>query len=184
MKPTGPLGDGVPHPRSYGTFPRVLGHYVRERGIISLETAVHKMTGQPAARLDLEDRGVLKEGVWADLTVFDPDTVAQGGSFVDPDVYPVGIQYVMVNGEFVVKGHPACDQLLEAERPPSIVTDRCVELYWSIMIDLLDSIPRIINCDVIQFCCSHLSFRWEDHKVNRTHFFRTWRNTMSKPDSH
>ncbi|MFC7230846.1 amidohydrolase family protein [Saliphagus sp. GCM10025308] len=111
MKPTGPLGDGVPHPRSYGTFPRVLGHYVRERGIISLETAVHKMTGQPAARLDLEDRGVLKEGVWADLTVFDPDTVAQGGSFVDPDVYPVGIQYVMVNGEFVVKGHPACDQL-------------------------------------------------------------------------
>ncbi|WP_027119264.1 N-acyl-D-amino-acid deacylase family protein [Natronorubrum tibetense] len=103
LRPTGPLGDGVPHPRSYGTFPRVLGHYVRERGVVSLETAVYKMTGQPAARLGLEDRGVLKEGLWADLTVFDPETVGQGGSFVDPAVYPDGIHHVLVNGEFVVR---------------------------------------------------------------------------------
>ncbi|ELY92306.1 N-acyl-D-amino-acid deacylase [Natrialba hulunbeirensis JCM 10989] len=103
LRPAGPLGKGVPHPRSYGTFPRVLGHYVREESVISLETAVYKMTGQPAARLGLEDRGVLKQGMWADITVFDPDTVSQGGSFVDPAVYPDGIPHVLVNGEFVVQ---------------------------------------------------------------------------------
>ncbi|ELY96129.1 N-acyl-D-amino-acid deacylase [Natrialba chahannaoensis JCM 10990] len=61
------------------------------------------MTGQPAARLGLEDRGVLKQGMWADITVFDPDTVGQGGSFVDPAAYPDGIPHVLVNGEFVVQ---------------------------------------------------------------------------------
>ncbi|WP_255169686.1 N-acyl-D-amino-acid deacylase family protein [Natrononativus amylolyticus] len=103
MQPDGPLGEGVPHPRSYGTFPRVLGRYVREQGVLSLEEAVHMMTGQPAARLGLHDRGLLKEGNRADLTVFDPETVAQGGSFVEPDVYPTGIEHVLVNGEFVVE---------------------------------------------------------------------------------
>ena len=103
LAPTGPLGEGVPHPRSYGTFPRVLGHYVRDRGVLSLERAVHKMTGQPAARLGLDDRGVLKAGACADVVVFDPDTVAQGGSFLEPAVYPEGIPHVLVNGEFVVR---------------------------------------------------------------------------------
>ena len=103
MQPEGPLGEGVPHPRSYGTFPRVLGHYVREQGVLSLEEAVYKMTGQPAARLGLSDRGLVKEGMKADLTVFDPETVEQGGSFVEPDVYPNGIEYVMVNGKIVIE---------------------------------------------------------------------------------
>ncbi|WP_252699039.1 N-acyl-D-amino-acid deacylase family protein [Natronosalvus vescus] len=103
MVPEGPLGDGVPHPRSYGTFPRVLGHYVRERNLLSIEQAVFKMTGQPASRLGLENRGLLKPGSWADVTVFDPETVGQGGSFVDPAVYPDGIPHVLVNGQFVVR---------------------------------------------------------------------------------
>ncbi|WP_255168916.1 N-acyl-D-amino-acid deacylase family protein [Natrononativus amylolyticus] len=103
MRNEGPLGEGVPHPRSYGTFPRVLGHYVREEGVLGLEEAIFKMTGQPAARLGLSDRGLLKEGAFADLTVFDPETVAQGGTFVEPDVYAEGIDHVLVNGEFVVR---------------------------------------------------------------------------------
>lgn len=101
--PCGPLGDGVPHPRNYGTFPRVLGTYVRERGVLTLEEAVHKMTGMPAARLGLEDRGVLKEGVRADLTVFNPESVRQTGDFLDPAVYPDGIEHVLVDGTFVVE---------------------------------------------------------------------------------
>jgi N-acyl-D-amino-acid deacylase len=98
----GPLGEGVPHPRNYGTFPRVLGHYVREEGVLSLEHAVHKMTGMPAARLGLDDRGVLKADAHADITVFDPETVEQTGDFLDPAHYPAGIDHVLVNGEFVV----------------------------------------------------------------------------------
>lgn len=103
LKPDGPLGDGVPHPRNYGTFPRVLGHYAREEGVVSLEEAVHKMTGRPAARLGLDDRGVLKAGARADLVVFDPETVAQTGDFLDPANYPDGIEHVLVNGSFVVR---------------------------------------------------------------------------------
>jgi len=99
----GPLGEGVPHPRNYGTFPRVLGHYVREEGVLSLERAVHKMTGMPAARLGLDDRGVLKSDAKADITVFDPEVVEQAGDFLDPAHYPAGIDHVLVNGEFVVE---------------------------------------------------------------------------------
>ncbi|AEN06938.1 N-acyl-D-amino-acid deacylase [halophilic archaeon DL31] len=103
----GPLGEGVPHPRNYGTFPRVLGHYVREEDVLSLERAVHKMTGMPAARLELDDRGVLKADARADITVFDPETIEQTGDFLDPAYYPAGIDHVLVNGEFVVEdgGH-------------------------------------------------------------------------------
>lgn len=100
---TGPLGEGVPHPRNYGTFPRVLGTYVREEGVVSLESAVHKMTGMPAARMGLDDRGVLKRGARADLTVFDPETVAQTGDWLDPAQFPDGVDHVVVEGEFVVR---------------------------------------------------------------------------------
>jgi N-acyl-D-amino-acid deacylase len=99
----GPLGEGVPHPRNYGTFPHVLGTYTRDRGVLDLETAVHKMTGLPAARLGLDDRGLLKPGMKADVTVFDPDRIGQGGDFVTPAVYPDGIEQVLVNGRFVVR---------------------------------------------------------------------------------
>jgi N-acyl-D-amino-acid deacylase len=103
LAPEGPLGDGVPHPRSYGTFPRILGTFVRDRGVLDLEEAVHKMTGMPAARIGLDDRGLLRPGMQADVTVFDPDRVAQGGDFVTPDVYPEGIEHVLVNGQFVIR---------------------------------------------------------------------------------
>ena len=95
-------GMGVPHPRSYGTFPRVLGVYVREKHVLTLEDAVRKMTSLPARRLGLTDRGVLKEGAVADITIFDPATVNEKGTFTEPNQYPVGIQFVIVNGVPVV----------------------------------------------------------------------------------
>jgi N-acyl-D-amino-acid deacylase len=103
LRPDGPLGEGVPHPRNYGTFPRVLGRYVREEGHLGLEEAVHKMTGLPAARMGLDGRGVVREGGVADLVVFDPDRVAQVGDFLDPANYPDGVSDVVVGGEFVVR---------------------------------------------------------------------------------
>ncbi|MGH7529705.1 MAG: N-acyl-D-amino-acid deacylase family protein [Gemmatimonadales bacterium] len=92
------LGDGHPHPRWYGTFPRVLGHYVRERQILSLEEAIHKMTGLPAQRLGLAGRGRVAPGAYADIVVFDPATVRDRATFEDPHQYPAGIAYVFVNG--------------------------------------------------------------------------------------
>jgi dihydroorotase/N-acyl-D-amino-acid deacylase len=96
------LGDGHPHPRWYGTFPRVLGHYARDRGVITLEEAVRKMTSLPADRLGLEDRGRIRENAWADIVVFDATTVADMATFEEPHQYPVGIPYVIVNGVLVV----------------------------------------------------------------------------------
>jgi dihydroorotase/N-acyl-D-amino-acid deacylase len=96
-------GDGVPHPRAYGTFPRVLGHYVRDEHVLSLEQAVHKMTGMPAARFRLRDRGCVRAGCVADLTLFDPATVRDVGTYEDPHRYPEGIVYVLVNGVPVVE---------------------------------------------------------------------------------
>ena len=95
-------GNGHPHPRSYGTFPRVLGHYVREEKIISLPLALRKMTSLPAERLGLSDRGFIQEGMKADITVFDPQTVKDMGTFEDPHHYPEGIPYVVVNGKVTV----------------------------------------------------------------------------------
>ena len=94
-------GKDHPHPRAYGTFPRVLGEYVRERKTITLEQALFKMTGQPAQRLGLTDRGVIKIGAFADLAVIDPATVASPSTFEDPHHYPVGIPVVVVNGKVV-----------------------------------------------------------------------------------
>lgn len=100
------LGEDQPHPRNYGTFPRVLGRYVRERQVLTLETAIHKMTLQPAQRLGLRDRGRVAEGWHADLVVFDPQTVIDRATFEEPHQYPDGIPYVIVNGVVTVDdGH-------------------------------------------------------------------------------
>jgi N-acyl-D-amino-acid deacylase len=92
------FGSGVPHPRNYGTFPRVLAKYVREEYVITLEEAIRKMTSLPASRLGLADRGVLKTGNWADITIFDEKEVYDTATFFEPHQYPVGIEYVIVNG--------------------------------------------------------------------------------------
>jgi dihydroorotase/N-acyl-D-amino-acid deacylase len=97
-------GEGHPHPRWYGTFPRVLARYVREQGVLTLEEAVYKMTGMPAARLGLVDRGRIGEGLAADLVIFDPKTVADRATFEEPHQYPVGIETVVVNGTVAVAG--------------------------------------------------------------------------------
>jgi dihydroorotase/N-acyl-D-amino-acid deacylase len=98
------FGVEHPHPRWYGTFPRVLGVYVRERGVLTLEDAVRKMTSLPADRLGLADRGRLEEGAWADLVIFDPETVVDRATFEAPHAYPDGIPFVFVNGVAVVDG--------------------------------------------------------------------------------
>ncbi len=99
----GPLAEGSPHPRSFGTFPRVLGWYTRDQSVMPLETAVHKMTGLPAARVRLQDRGGIRAGAYADIVVFDPVTVADRATFENPFQYPVGIRHVMVNGMLVIR---------------------------------------------------------------------------------
>lgn len=98
------FGAGVPHPREYGTFARVLGRYVRERGVLTLEEAVRKMSGATAARLGLQDRGLLREGFFADVAVFDPGRIIDRATFEDPHRYADGVEYVLVNGVLVVDG--------------------------------------------------------------------------------
>src|SRR5260370_23697504 len=98
----GPLAVGKPHPRSYGTFARVLGRYAREERVLSLETAVWKMTGLPAKRLGLTDRHVLAVGGKADVVRFDPPTVADRATYEDPAHYAAGIGDVVVNGRAVI----------------------------------------------------------------------------------
>ena len=96
-------GVGFPHPRSYGAFPRVLARYVRELGVLSLEQAVQKMTSMPADQYNQKLRGRIIEGAYADLVVFDPDTVQDEATYTDPHRYPSGIPHVMVNGRFVIR---------------------------------------------------------------------------------
>ncbi|MFM9939790.1 MAG: N-acyl-D-amino-acid deacylase family protein [Hyphomicrobiaceae bacterium] len=100
--PGGPLSRDLPHPRFYGTFPRVLGHYARDRGLLTLAEAVHKMTGATAAALGLGDRGILRKGAKADITVFDPKTIADTATFDEPRRTPTGIAHVVVNGVAVI----------------------------------------------------------------------------------
>jgi N-acyl-D-amino-acid deacylase len=95
---------GKPHPRTYGTFPRVLAEYARDTRLLTLESAVHKMTGMPAARVGLTGRGVVRPGAAADLVVFDPATVKDESTYAEPHRYPTGIPYVVVNGAVVVDG--------------------------------------------------------------------------------
>lgn len=97
-------GDGHPHPRWYGTFPRVLGLYSREKKVIPLEVAIQKMTMMPADRLGLKERGRIKENTFADVVVFNPETVADKSTFQNPHQYPEGIDFVMVNGVLAVDG--------------------------------------------------------------------------------
>jgi N-acyl-D-aspartate/D-glutamate deacylase len=94
---------GTPHPRSFGTFPRVLGHYVRDRKVMSLETAIHKMTGMPARKIRLTDRGVITPGAYADLVAFDPASVRDEATFTEPRRYPTGISTVVVNGVVTIQ---------------------------------------------------------------------------------
>ena len=95
-------GDGHPHPRWYGTFPRVLGVYVRDKKILPLEVAIQKMTMMPADRLGLQDRGRIKENTFADVVIFNPATVKDKATFQEPHQYPEGIDYVFVNGQLAV----------------------------------------------------------------------------------
>jgi N-acyl-D-amino-acid deacylase len=93
--------DAAPHPRLWGTFPRVLGHYARDVGLFSLETAVHKMTGLTARTFGLGDRGLIKQGMAADITLFDANTVGDAATFESPIRAAPGIEMVIVNGEAV-----------------------------------------------------------------------------------
>ena len=102
IRTDGPLAQGQPHPRAYGTFPRVLGKYVREDKVLTLEDAVHRMTGLAASQFQIRERGLVKEGLFADLVVFDPATVADTATYERPHSYPRGIQHVLVNGVPVV----------------------------------------------------------------------------------
>jgi len=98
----GLLAAGHPHPRNYGTFPRILGHYVRDEKVLTLEDAVRRMTSLSAQRLGLKDRGLLREGYWADVVVFDPNRITDRATFSSPKQYPDGINYVLVNGHVVI----------------------------------------------------------------------------------
>jgi N-acyl-D-amino-acid deacylase len=107
-----PRLQGKPHPRCFGTFPRVLGRYVREKHLLNLETAIWKMTGFTAQRYGLHDRGVIKERLLADLVVFDPDTIMDRGTFEDPFQKPEGIELVIKNGQVVVEGNRFSGKIL------------------------------------------------------------------------
>jgi N-acyl-D-amino-acid deacylase len=100
----GPLAGSKSHPRGWGSYPRVLSRYVRDERLLTLEEAVHKMTGLSAARVGLRDRGVLREGAFADITVFDPARVRDRATFEEPNHYPDGVEYVVVNGQLEVDG--------------------------------------------------------------------------------
>lgn len=102
VAPYGKLGEGKPHPRFYGTFPRVLGKYARDEKIFDLITAIRKMTSMPADKLNLKQRGYLQKNYFADIVVFNPGTVIDNATFTDPHQYPSGIEYVIVNGKVTV----------------------------------------------------------------------------------
>jgi len=103
LAPYGMLGNGKPHPRSYGTFPRMLGKYAREEGIMTLGEAIQKMTSTTAKKFGLKWRGWVREGFYADLVIFDPDKVIDKSTWENPHQYPDGIQYVIVNGRIVIQ---------------------------------------------------------------------------------
>ncbi|MEU6671273.1 D-aminoacylase [Streptomyces sp. NPDC046727] len=107
----GILQGARPHPRAYGTFPRYLGHYVRELGVLTLEECVAHLTSRPAARLRLPDRGLVREGYRADLVLFDPETVAPGATFAEPRALPAGIPHVLIDGRFVIEDGRRTDVL-------------------------------------------------------------------------
>ena len=93
-----PPGQGHPHPRGYGTFPRIIGKYARDEGLFSMAEAVRKMTALPAAKYGLKDRGMIKEGMIADIVVFDPQKITDRSTFQNPRRFPEGIVHVLING--------------------------------------------------------------------------------------
>jgi N-acyl-D-amino-acid deacylase len=99
----GPLSESRSHPRAWGSFPRILGHYVRDEHVLTLEEAIRKMTSRAAIRVGLTDRGLLRPGMFADITIFDPATIRDVATFEDPTHYSVGIRWVVVNGRAVVE---------------------------------------------------------------------------------
>jgi N-acyl-D-amino-acid deacylase len=112
----GPMAESKSHPRAFGTFARILGKYVRDEKVLRLEEAVRKMTSQPAARVHLQDRGILRPGLAADVTVFDPATIRDVATFEDPMHYSVGVRYVLVNGRAVIDGG-----MITRERPGRVL---------------------------------------------------------------
>ena len=112
MAEDGPLSDTKSHPRAWGSFPRILGKYVRDEHLLTLEEAVRKMTSRPATRVGLADRGILRAGLMADITVFDPATIRDVATFEDPNRYSTGVRWVFVNGHPVV-----ADGTMTTERP-------------------------------------------------------------------
>jgi len=102
VAPYGKLGEGKPHPRFYGTFPRVLGKYAREEKIFDMPAAIRKMTSMPAEKLGIKQRGIIRKGYYADITIFNPETVIDNATFADPHQYPTGIDYVIINGKLTI----------------------------------------------------------------------------------
>jgi dihydroorotase/N-acyl-D-amino-acid deacylase len=98
VSPTGPLSEGKAHPRGYGSFPRILSMYVRELHVLTLEDAIRKFTSLPAQTVRLKERGLLKPDFYADVTVFNPETIKDISTFEDPNRTSQGIEYVLVNG--------------------------------------------------------------------------------------
>ena len=96
------------NPASFGTYPKILGHYVREMGLLPLESAIHKMTGMAAAKMRLPGRGFIREGYAADLAIFNPETISCDADSTHPEISPKGIEHVMVNGRAVVANGKWC----------------------------------------------------------------------------
>ena len=115
----GPFSESKSHPRAWGSFTRVLGKYVRDEKLITLEEAIRRFTSRPAARVGLADRGILRAGMKADITIFNPATVRDVSTFVDPTHYSQGIEHVLVNGKAVVSGGK-----ITAERPGQPIRGR------------------------------------------------------------
>ena len=109
--PDGLLGKEHPHPRAYGTFPRILRKFVREEHVLQLEEAIRKFTALPAQRMRLADRGVLKKGMWGDVVVFDPATIRDVATFENPNRLSEGMEYVLVNGVLVIDRGKMTDAL-------------------------------------------------------------------------
>jgi N-acyl-D-aspartate/D-glutamate deacylase len=115
----GVVAQGMPHPRFYGTFPRIIGHYVHEEGLLPLEQAVHKMTGATAKALKLRDRGLLVEGHRADIAIFDPADFKDQATYADPHRYPTGTRTTVI-----VNGVPVAENAAHTGATPGIVLRR------------------------------------------------------------
>ena len=108
---SGPLSGGHPHPRNFGWVPRALGKYCRQERVLTFHEAIRKMTSLPALKYGIKDRGVLAEGMMADIMIFDPRRVIDRATFLNPKQYPMGIPYVIVNGKIVVDEGEHTDSL-------------------------------------------------------------------------